>query len=163
MKTLTKSLFISLAAILLSCKDGSEEVPVETQEISFTKQGDLFLISQNDTLQKLEVELADEPYEWETGLMYRTFMEDYQGMLFIYPDEAPRSFYMKNTYIPLDILYFSKDSILVSAQENTRPLDETPLPSVHPAKFILEINAGKTLEWNMKEGDRFSFRRVPGL
>lgn len=94
--------------------------------------------------------------------MYRErgSMLDSQGMLFIYPDEAPRSFYMKNTYIPLDILFFSSDSIAVSFQENTIPEDENSLPSGEPAQYILEINAGLVEKWGIETGDKIKFDKI---
>lgn len=117
----------------------------------------MYLLEQNgDTLQRLEVEVADIDYERQTGLMYRHSLESNQAMLFVYNDEQPRSFYMKNTYIPLDILYYNMDSTLVSVHKNTTPRDETSLPSNAPAKFVLEINAGLVDEWNISANSRFT-------
>lgn len=160
-----KHLFLSFAIsalLLASCKD-EEEAPevIETEEFTFTKEGELSLIkSDGDTIQKLDIEFAESRYEQETGLMYRESMEDNQGMLFVYDDEAPRSFYMKDTYIPLDIIYYSADSTAVSFQENAEPMDETSLPSGEPAQFVLEINGGLVEEWNIEIGDKIYFSRI---
>jgi uncharacterized membrane protein (UPF0127 family) len=78
-------------------------------------------------------------------------------MLFIFPNEAPRSFYMKNTRIPLDIIYISADSTIVSFQKNAKPFDETSLPSNAAAKFVLEINAGLADTWQLQIGDKVDF------
>ena len=146
--------------MLFSCGDQPKASKIETSEIEFKKEGELYLLKSGDSIKKLDIEIAENQYERETGLMYRQSMEETQGMLFIYPEEALRSFYMKNTYIPLDIIFYSKDSSVVSFQENAQPLDETSLPSNKPAKFILELNAGKVKEWNIEVGDKIDFKRL---
>lgn len=158
-----RNFFLSLALcslLLFSCKEEDREPEeIETGEsFEFTKEGELSLIKPDgDTIQELDIEFAESQYEKETGLMYRESMEDNQGMLFIYQEEAPRSFYMKDTYIPLDIIFYSADSTAVSFQENAEPMNETSLSSGEPAQFILEINAGLVEEWNIEEGDKIYF------
>jgi uncharacterized membrane protein (UPF0127 family) len=149
-------------SLLTSCKDDNDtEKPIETEEITFTKEGEATLLkASGDTIKHLDIEIADNSYERQTGLMYRNSMEEEQGMLFIYNEEAPRSFFMKNTYIPLDIIYFTADSSAVSLQENTQPRDETSLPSEKPAQFVLEVNAGLAEEWNIEVGDKIDFKRL---
>jgi uncharacterized protein len=162
MKRLNKTLTFTLLAVLVSsCGSESKEASsVKTPDITFSKEGDAYLIKGKDTVKHLDIEFAEDDYERQTGLMYRKSMLDTQGMLFIYPNEAPRSFYMKNTYIPLDIIFYSKDSSVVSFQENAKPLDENSLPSNLPAQFILEVNAGKVKEWNIETGDKISFSKT---
>jgi hypothetical protein len=152
--------FYLLSTLLFSCGDQPKASKIETSEIEFKKEGELYLLKSGDSIKKLDIEIAENQYERETGLMYRQSMEETQGMLFIYPEEALRSFYMKNTYIPLDIIFYSKDSSVVSFKENAQPLDETSLPSNKPAKFILELNAGKVKEWNIEVGDKIDFKRL---
>ena len=86
--------------------------------------------------------------------MYRTGMEDNQGMLFIFPDARERSFYMKNTQIGLDIIFINSEKRIVSFHKNARPYDATSLPSVEPAQYVLEIKAGLSNRWNLEIGDR---------
>ncbi|UJH89697.1 DUF192 domain-containing protein [Antarcticibacterium sp. 1MA-6-2] len=148
---------ISLAA--LSCADEPKETSIPTEEITFTKEGELDLLKNGEITHSLNIEIADTPYEWETGLMYREALGEDQGMLFIYTNEAPRSFYMKNTLIPLDLIFYDKDSSVVSFHENAVPLDLTSIPSAKPAQFILEVNAGKVDEWNIETGDKMKFTR----
>lgn len=148
-----------ILALIFSCADEAKNTSIETEDIPFTKEGELYLLRGKDTLQKLDIEFAETSYEQQTGLMYRKSMEPKQGMLFVYTEEAMHSFYMKNTYIPLDLIFFGKDSSAVSFQENALPLDETSLPSKVPAKFILELNGGKVEEWGIVEGDKITFTR----
>ncbi|WP_026933627.1 DUF192 domain-containing protein [Christiangramia echinicola] len=153
------SLFLSLS--FSSCEDDKKEEIIETDPINFTKEGEVYLIkASGDTLRKLDVELAENDYEHQTGLMYRESLENDQGMLFIYDSERVRSFYMKNTYIPLDIIYYGADSTLVSIQKNATPRDETSLPSEGPTQFVLEINGGLSDQWGIENGDRFSFQNI---
>jgi uncharacterized membrane protein (UPF0127 family) len=152
-------LILALYGILFTgCKSDSEEnESIETEPIVFTKEGELYLIkAEGDTIQRIDIEIADSDYERETGLMYRQSMEEHQGMLFVYTTESPRNFYMKNTYFPLDLIFYDSDSTAVSFQENAEPLNEDNLPSGEAAQFILEINAGLVENWNIEAGDTFS-------
>ena len=107
--------------------------------------------------QRFSVEIADTSEKQALGLMFRDDMADDHGMLFIFLDEAPRSFWMRNTRIPLDIIYFNSDLALVSVSENARPcrVQRCPgYPSAGPAKYVLELNAGKASELGLSPGDR---------
>jgi uncharacterized membrane protein (UPF0127 family) len=90
----------------------------------------------------MAVDVADEPAEWETGLMHRETVE--RGMLFAFPDEVPRSFWMKNTLVPLDISYFAADGTWVSSAR-MEPCVADPCEtylSAGPARYALELPAG---------------------
>jgi uncharacterized membrane protein (UPF0127 family) len=103
------------------------------------------------------VEIADTQEEQALGLMFRDSMPADEGMLFIFPNEAPRSFWMKNTRIPLDIMYFDKELKMVSISANTPPcrVSRCPsYPSTGPAMYVLELNAGKALELGVGPGDQ---------
>lgn len=130
------------------------------REITFKKEGTLQLVKKDldSIIKTLDIEIADDEYQTQTGLMYRDSMKDSQGMLFIFPEEKPRSFYMKNTRIPLDIIYLSADSSIVSFQKNAKPFDETSLPSNADAKFVLEVNAGLANTWNLEVGDMIGLK-----
>jgi len=102
------------------------------------------------------VELAETTDKQALGLMFRDQMPDDHGMLFLFPGEAMRSFWMKNTRIPLDIFYFDQELKLVSVSENTKPCrtQRCPsYPSTGPAKYVLELNAGKAAELGVETGD----------
>jgi len=106
-----------------------------------------------------KVEIAETSEEQALGLMFRDSMPADQGMLFIFPNEAPRSFWMKNTRIPLDIIYFDKDLKMVSISADTPPcrVNRCPsYPSKAPAKYVLELNAGTVSELGVGVGDRLT-------
>ena len=102
------TLFILLSIYFFSCNEDKKHSNVTKVEIKFKKEGELSLLkASNDSLIKtLNIEIADDEYQTQTGLMYRYSMEDNQGMLFIFPDSEYRYFYMRNTEIPLDIITF---------------------------------------------------------
>ena len=103
------------------------------------------------------VEIADDDAERQHGLMFRTSMPDGHGMLFIFPQARPQAFWMRNTYMPLDIIYIGEDGRIVSIVQG-RPFDESPLPSGVPAIGVLEIYAGKAAEQGIRVGDRVHHR-----
>lgn len=154
---------LSLAIVLLtiiSCK--KEQKAIAPIEVSFTKEGELTLykISNDSIVAKIDIEVADTDYDVQTGLMYRSSMKDSQGMLFIFNDMRERSFYMKNTEFPIDIIYLDNNKRIVSFQENAKPLDETSLPSEVPAQYVLEVNAGLAEKWILDVGDRMEFTEL---
>lgn len=103
------------------------------------------------------VEIADDDAERQHGLMFRTSMPNGHGMLFIFPQSRPQAFWMRNTYMPLDIIYIGADGRIVSIVQG-RPFDESPLPSGAPAIGVLEIYAGKAAEQGIRVGDRVHHR-----
>jgi hypothetical protein len=106
--------------------------------------------------QRFSVEVADDLEKQALGLMFRTSLPEDHGMLFIFPREAPRSFWMKNTRFPLDIMYFSGDLRLVSVAANAQPcrVEQCPAyPSAGPARYVLELTAGKASELGLVPGD----------
>ena len=92
--------------------------------------------------QTLHVDIATTPLALNQGLMYRKKWDDIQGMPFVFDDEAPRNFWMKNTYLPLDIVFFDAMGRLVHVAKNTTPLSQELVPSLLPAQYVLELPAG---------------------
>lgn len=102
------------------------------------------------------VEVADDDAERARGLMFRDELPTGHGMLFIHPREEPQSYWMKNTHIPLDILYFDDARRLVSQQRDVPPCslgNRCPsYPSDAPARFVLELNAGEAARLGLEDG-----------
>jgi uncharacterized membrane protein (UPF0127 family) len=140
---------ILILVLLLSCKD-EKKATVKPIEISFTKEAELIFYNVSDTIVNIDIEIAESDYEQQTGLMHRSEMEMNQGMLFIYEDERPRpNFYMKNTKIPLDLIYINANKQVVEIKKNAKPLDETPIGAEQPAQYVLEVNAGFANQHNI--------------
>lgn len=148
----------SILTLNSSCKE-NKEARVTPVEVSFTKEGELTIYkSKTDSIIKtLDIEIADTEFDRETGLMYRSSMKPTQAMLFVFPDESRRSFYMKNTQIGLDLLYIRADKTIESFQKYAKPMDESSLLSEGPAMYVLEINSGLADQWDLKVGDSISF------
>ena len=115
--------------------------------------------------QRYAIELADDDVERARGLMFRDAMANDQGMLFIHDAEEPQAYWMKNTKIPLDILYFDTGRRLVSQQRDIPPCslgDACPsYPSNAPARYVLELNAGEAARLQLQDGAELTFG--PGI
>ena len=90
----------------------------------------------------VNVELALTPAKRQRGLMFRNRLGEYEGMLFVFPDARPRSFWMKNTPVPLDIVYIGERGRIVSIAERTEPYSTRAIPSGRAAEYVLEVNGG---------------------
>ena len=151
-------LLILLCSPITSCK--KDKKVIKQTEVFFTKEGELTIFkTANATKVNLDIEIADTDFDIQTGLMYRNSMKNKEGMLFIFKDEKERYFYMKNTKIPLDIIFINADKKIVSFQKNATPFDESSLPSNAPAKYVLEINAGLIDAWQVSANDSIQFKK----
>jgi uncharacterized membrane protein (UPF0127 family) len=99
----------------------------------------------------IEVMRSDE--ERERGLMFRRFMPADRGMLFDFTPDQNVMMWMKNTYIPLDMLFISRDGHILTIAENTEPLSERIIASGVAVAAVLEINAGSVARWHIRKGD----------
>lgn len=115
--------------------------------------------------QRYRVEVADNDAERAQGLMFRDELPGGRGMLFIHEQEQAQAYWMKNTRIPLDILYFDSGRQLVSQQRDVPPCsagDACPsYPSDAPARYVLELNAGEAARLGLQSGARM--RLGPGI
>lgn len=103
---------------------------------------------------ELKVQLAITPKDQERGLMYRQQLGANEGMLFVFPDVANRSFWMKNTVIPLDLIFMDAGRQVLHVAANAAPRDESLILSQLPAKYVLEVPGGQAAKWGLKDGDR---------
>jgi len=126
----------------------------------FTHEANMLLTRGQDTLKSLDIEIVDDEYGITRGLMFRKQMEENRGMLFIFPDVSMRSFWMRNTIIPLDIIFVAEDYRIVTIRENTKPFSEKSIPSSAPAKYVLEVNAGLADTYGLQVGDRLSWNLI---
>ena len=100
------------------------------------------------------VEMASTPEEQAKGLMFRRQLPEGQGMLFDFHREQPTSFWMKNTYVPLDMIFIRADGRILRIAENTVPLSEALVPSGGPVLAVLEVVAGTAKKLGIAPGDR---------
>jgi hypothetical protein len=136
-----------------------KDKPVD--EYTFRKEGELtFYSMNNEPLISIDIELADTEYDRQLGLMKRKSMEENQGMLFIFPDEELKSFWMRNTFISLDIIFVNTKKEIVTIHKNTRTLSDQSYPSAAPAIYVVEVVAGFTDKYKIKEGDKISWMDI---
>lgn len=107
----------------------------------------------------LRVEIADNDLARTQGLMGRTQMAEDQGMLFIFPNEEFRSFWMANTPLPLDIMFVNAAREIVTIQRDAVPFSEESVPSTAPATYVVEVNAGFADRHGLAEGDRIQWQQ----
>ncbi|MBN35501.1 MAG: hypothetical protein CMM46_12175 [Rhodospirillaceae bacterium] len=129
-------------------------------EIEFARDH-LSIETQDGQSFDFEVELAVTPQQRQRGLMFRREMSADAGMLFLFDREASRSFWMKNTYLPLDLLFIDADGVIVSIAVDALPHDLTPIPSGEPAAAVLELNAGTVSSLGLTVGNQVIFRAFP--
>ncbi|MEO6717182.1 MAG: DUF192 domain-containing protein [Novosphingobium sp.] len=103
---------------------------------------------------RFRVEFARSDAEQEKGLMFRTAMGADEGMIFPMNPPRPAAFWMRNTVIPLDIIFIGRDHRILNIAANAVPYDETPLPSVGAASGVLELNGGRAAALGIGPGDR---------
>ena len=102
----------------------------------------------------LNVEIADTQERRKKGLMYREFLDEDKGMVFVFPEEDFLSVWMKNTKINLDIIFISKNYIIIDYFENISSMSEKIYTSRKKSKYILEINSGLIKKFKIKKGDK---------
>ena len=103
---------------------------------------------------RFSIEVMRTEAEREKGLMFRKFLPAGRGMLFDFKAERQVTMWMKNTYLPLDMIFIGKDGKVVSVAQNAEPLSEAIIPSQLPAYAVLEINAGEAAAIGVKAGDK---------
>lgn len=123
----------------------SSDTPGKTQIVEIS--GD------NGKYYKFDIELAVTPEEQARGLMFRKSMPGSHGMMFVFENEALRTFWMRNTLIPLDILFLDADGKIVKIHENAKPLDETQIPSGAPVLAAIELNGGTAARLGILPGN----------
>ena len=102
---------------------------------------------------KLDMEIASTPLELERGLMDRTSLGQGAGMLFLFQYPAIQQFWMKDTLIPLDMLFIDEHGKIINIHRNAKPNDLTPIPSASPALAVIEINGGGAKLHDIRAGD----------
>jgi uncharacterized membrane protein (UPF0127 family) len=132
-------------ATLAACADPSpsQTLPVETITVD-TRHGQ----------RVFTVEIAADMKSQERGLMFRRQMDPDAGMLFVFEPPQLVSFWMKNTFIPLDLMFVRADGTIASIAANAAPLSETSIPSTEPVRAVIEINGGRAQALGIAPGDR---------
>lgn len=125
-----------------------------TDSEDITNQNETIAIVNNQTF---FLEVADSEEERRRGLMFRTDLGENEGMLFIFDNEEPRTFWMKDTPLSLDIIYLNSNKEVVSLHERALPNQtETVYPSEFPAEYVVELRGGTVQKYGIEVGDKFN-------
>jgi hypothetical protein len=132
-------------------------------EPQWVREGEVTFISKETRQQitKIEVEVASSPNERSQGLMFRSEMDEDKGMLFLFERMDWQSFWMKNTLIPLDIMFIDDKGVINTIHKNTVPYSERSLPSKQRSQFVVEVVGGYSDRHGIKEGDLIEYKLDP--
>jgi uncharacterized protein len=112
---------------------------------------------------RVQVEVADTPDTRARGLMYRRDLAADAGMLFIFPNESVQRFWMKNTPLPLDMLFIDAAHRIVGIVADTRPFTTNPLGVETPSQYVLEVHGGFCAAHGLATGDRVEFVQIASV
>ena len=145
---------LCLIALCLAPLAVNAEEPIDQ---AFDK--DVLVIAARDACHRFDIYLALSHVQQRRGLMRIRSLPSSTGMLFVYADEEFRSMWMKNTFIPLDILFARSDGGVASIAKNTEPQSLKSISSTEPVMFVLELNAGTTERLAIEPGSRLIWER----
>lgn len=162
-RTLAKAFVTGLGALVLAAcspSGATESAPASAAAPQVHPESGLAVIpltvtSADGTRHEFRVEVAASEAEQARGLMFRTEMGPDEGMIFPREDNPrPSSFWMRNTVIPLDIIFIGPDRRILNVAADAVPYSETPIPSAGAAGAVLELNGGRAAELGIKAGDK---------
>ena len=125
------------------------------------ERDELVIVADDGTRLDFDIYLAMDFEQQRRGLMFVRDLPERTGMLFVYEEEAIHSMWMKNTYIPLDIVFARGDGSVSSVIQDTEPQSLRSLRSIEPVSFVLELNAGVTRRYNIGNKSRLIWSSTP--
>ncbi len=164
MRSLFAALGLAILLVAAGCgsgTDSSSTAPSDTVTIPFDKEGTLAFVQEGDSVVTIDLEIAETDSARQRGMMQRDgFPNEASGMLFPFPQEQPRSFWMANTPVALDILFVGADSQIVHIAKYTTPFSAENIESEAPAQYVIETPAGFADQYGLLEGDRVRWQRT---
>lgn len=154
LKSIITSLFILITSLtMLNCSGSEQPQPATQNDRVLDYEIEVaFVSASNDTLSTIEAAVADDQASRTEGLMNVNSMPEDAGMLFIFEENQPRSFWMASTPLSLDLIFVNEDFEIVHIHRNASPYSQENISSNQPAKYVVEVNAGYTLEHDINEG-----------
>ena len=158
--------FALLLTATLACSTGKREEPApmpptQPPSNSVTYTGPKVIVSTPQGDKEVKVEVVATPPLIQKGLMFRKHLPLDAGMLFLMPSEREWPFWMKNTLIPLDMIWIGSDLRVVGVVENTTPMSEEERTVGKPSLYVLEVNGGWTKQHGVGAGTKVKFVDVP--
>ena len=150
---------LALAAALVAC---SSRPPAQVGRADAPPAPPRVVVeSPSGRASAVDVELARTPAEQERGLMFRQALAPDAGMLFVFPDDRDHVFWMKNTLLPLDMIFIAEDGRVVGIVASAEPQTTTPRSVGTPSRYVLEVNGGWSEAHGVRPGDRARFDGLP--
>jgi uncharacterized membrane protein (UPF0127 family) len=146
-RSLGRRFLLGASLSLAAAAAGAQEADIQF------KKSSLVIVTASREL-KFDIELATNDIERARGLMFRKQLGPYEGMLFDFYQEMPVSFWMKNTLIPLDMVFIAGDGTVRHVHANAVPMSTDSIPSRFPVRAVLEINGGSAALLGIKPGDK---------
>lgn len=157
LRLLTFVLFVPL--LFVGCSDGEQDAGEASN--TFQKEGTLSFHQPNgDTLTTIDIEIADTDTERQRGLMRRRSMGYERGMLFIFDEVDDGGMWMRNTPLPLDIVFIDADSSVINIARRTTPFSEETIEPDAPKKFVVEVRAGFADRYNLTDSTRVRWTSI---
>jgi uncharacterized membrane protein (UPF0127 family) len=141
-----------LAAVSVICFSLQTTVAAEEQAMELPVHPEPLVAETDEGARSFTIEIADDPGERSRGLMFRQEMDNDHGMLFVFEESQPVGFWMRNTPLPLDLVFIGQDG-KVRAIERGEPFSEAPIAPGESVQFVLELNAGTAAEAGIENGD----------
>lgn len=157
-KNNTKIAFISFFCLLAACIFILNNVSFSLHGSAADKMYVAFKNAAGQESSTFTLKVADTDAKRERGLMYVKSMPADEGMIFIYPEEQIQTFWMKNTFIPLDLIFISKDQKVVGIINDARIMSEKSLSIKKPSLYVIELNAGTAKEVGIEVGTEITFK-----
>lgn len=150
-----------LCLLLAGC-EAENDLPTLRTDVAFRSDGTLsFLTSSGDTVATIDVEIAETDEARTRGLMGRRSLPPGSGMFFIMDASDTTGFWMRNTPLPLDILFVAPDSQIINIAKRTTPFSEAVIRPTAPKKYVVEVRAGFTDRQGITDGMRIDWSRTP--
>jgi uncharacterized membrane protein (UPF0127 family) len=146
----------------LACRGSGSSDRAASLAVPAEGRAKVIVESPSGRAREVRVEVMRTPAEHERGLMFRQALGGDEGMLFVFPDAAEHSFWMKNTLIPLDMIFLDAAGVVVGIVENAAPMTTTQRTIGKPSRYVLEVNGGWSAARDVRPGDRVRFERSAG-
>lgn len=160
-RLLVSILTVGSLLLLGACEQKNEQPSIQ-MHVPFQKEGTLAFMRPDSTrIATIDVEIAETDEERSRGLMQRRSLPSRGGMLFLFAEADTQSFWMRNTPLPLDIIFVDADGQIVNIARRTRPFSEDRIRSSGPAKYVVEVRAGFTERHGITDDAWIRWQREP--